>query len=75
MIRIFAFLLAMWLFILLGGGIAIIALESFSASEYGQLGSIPTTITKAAIVISLVVIWVLILAKVKNWIFHREIKS
>jgi len=34
-----------------------------------------TSILKAIIAIILVVIWVLVLSKLKNWIFKKEIKS
>jgi len=34
-----------------------------------------TSILKAIIAIILVIVWILILSKLKNWIFKKEIKS
>jgi len=75
LIVIFGFLFVMWLLILLGGAITVTILGPFSISGYGDLDSILTSVIKAAIAISLATIWILILSKVKNWIFRKEIKS
>jgi len=75
LIGIFGFLFVMWLLILLGGAIVVTILGPFSISGYGDLDLILTSVTKAAIAISLATIWILILSKVKNWIFRKEIKS
>jgi hypothetical protein len=73
-IGLFGFLFAMWILILVGGGILVIILGPFSISGYGDFDSLLTSIIKAIIAIILVVIWILILSKLKNWVFKKEIR-
>ena len=72
---IFGFLFAMWILILVGGGIVVTILGPISITGFGDLDWIISSATKAIIAISLVVIWIFILLKIKNWIFRKEIKS
>ena len=74
-IGLFGFLFAMWALIIAGGGILVTILGPFSISGYGNFDLLLTSILKAIIAIILVVIWVLVLSKLKNWIFKKEIKS
>ncbi|MEX2193265.1 MAG: hypothetical protein WD717_07830 [Nitrosarchaeum sp.] len=74
-IGLFGFLFAMWALIIAGGGILVTILGPFSISGYGDFDLLFTSILKAIIAIILVVIWVLVLSKLKNWIFKKEIKS
>ena len=74
-IGLFGFLFAMWILIIAGGGILVTILGPFSISGYGDFDLLLTSILKAIITIILVVIWVLVLSKLKNWIFKKEIKS
>jgi len=74
-IGLFGFLFVMWALIIAGGGILVAILGPFSISGYGDLDLLLTSILKAIITIILVVIWVLVLSKLKNWIFKKEIKS
>lgn len=74
-IGLFGFLFAMWALIIAGGGILVTILGPFSISGYGDLDLLLTSTLKAIIAIILVVIWVLVLSKLKNWIFRKEIKS
>lgn len=74
-IGLFGFLFAMWALIIVGGGILVTILGPFSISGYGDLDLLLTSILKAIIAIILIVIWVLVLSKLKNWIFKKEIKS
>ena len=74
-IGLFGFLFAMWVLIIAGGGILVTILGPFSISGYGDFDLLLTSILKAIIAIILVVIWVLVLSKLKNWIFKKEIKS
>ena len=71
---IYGFLFAMWSLIILGGGIIITILGPVSISGYGNLNWILTSGLKAVIAVMLVVIWILILSKIKNWIFRKEIR-
>jgi len=72
---LFGFLFAMWILILVGGGIVVTILGPISVSGYGELDRFIGSVIKAIVAIVLVVIWILILSKVKNLIFKKEIKS
>ena len=73
-IGLFGFLFVMWILILAGGGILVTILGPFSISGYGNFDLLLTSIIKAIIAIVLIVIWILILSKLKNWIFKKEIR-
>jgi len=72
---LFGFLFAMWILILIGGGIVVTILGPISITGYGELNLIISSGIKAIISFSLVILWIFILLKVKNWIFRKEIKS
>ena len=71
---LFAFLFAMWGLIIVGGGIVVTILGPISISGFGELNWFIASVIKAVIAIVLVVIWILILSKIKNLIFKKEIK-
>jgi hypothetical protein len=64
----------MWGLIIVGGGIVVTILGPISISGFGELNWFIASVIKAVIAIVLVVIWILILSKIKNWIFKKEIK-
>jgi len=72
---LFGFLFAMWVLILVGGGIVVTILGPISISGFGEFNLFIGSVIKAIVAIILVVIWILILSKLKNWIFKKEIKS
>ena len=72
---LYGFLFGMWILILLGGGIVVTILGPIQVTEYGDANWFIGSVIKAIIAIILVVIWILILSKMKNWIFKKEIKS
>ena len=72
---IFGFLFAMWVLILIGGGIMVTVLGPISVSGFGDLDWFISSGIKAIIAVVLVVLWILILSKLKNWIFKKEINS
>ena len=65
----------MWALIITGGGILVTILGPFSISGYGDFDLLLTSALKAIIAIILVIVWILVLSKFKNWIFKKEIKS
>jgi len=65
----------MWVLILAGGGIVVTILGPISISGFGDLDWFIASVIKAIIAIVLVVVWILILSKLKNMIFKKEIKS
>ena len=73
--RLFGFLFGMWVLIIIGGGIIVGLLGPFSLQSFGDFHWIITSGIKAAIAIILVIIWILILSKLKNWIFKKDILS
>jgi len=64
----------MWILILVGGGIIVTILGPISISGFGELDWFIGSIIKAIVAISLVILWIVILSKLKNWIFKKEIK-
>ena len=74
-IGLFGFLFVMWALIIAGGGILVTILGPFSISGYGDFDLLLTSALKAIIAIILVIVWILVLSKLKNWIFKKEIKS
>ena len=64
----------MWLLIIVGGGIMVILLGPFSIQQFGDFHWIVTSGIKVIVALILVVIWILILSKLKNYIFKKELK-
>jgi hypothetical protein len=71
---LYGFLFAMWGLIIIGGGIMVVLLGPFSIQQYGDFHWIITSGIKVIIALLLVVIWILILSKLKNYIFKKELK-
>ncbi|MBT5200630.1 MAG: hypothetical protein HOK63_07805 [Thaumarchaeota archaeon] len=71
---LYGFLFAMWILILLGGGIMVTLLGPFSIQQFGDFNWILASGIKVLIALVLVTIWILILLKLKNWMFKKEIK-
>ena len=69
---IFSFIFSMWVLILVGGGLLVLLIAPLSGLG---VGSIINSIIKVVIALALIFFWVLILTKLKNWIFKRQIKS
>ena len=59
---------------LVGGGIVVTILGPISISGFGDLNSFIASTIKSTVAIILVVAWILILSKIKNLIFKKEIK-
>ena len=72
---IFVFVFAMWVLLLIGGGIVVTILGPITISGYGELDSILSSGIKAIIAIILVIIWIFALSKIKNWIFQKKIQT
>ncbi|MCA9827031.1 MAG: hypothetical protein KC444_01350 [Nitrosopumilus sp.] len=73
--NLFGFLFAMWILIIVGGGIVVVLLGPVSISGFGDLDWFILSVIKAVIAILLVIVWILILSKLKNMIFRKEIES
>ncbi len=71
---IFVFVFAMWILIIIGGGISVLILAPIEISGYGEFDLIISSTIKAVVSIGLVIAWIFILSKVKNWIFRSQLK-
>ncbi|MDE1728709.1 MAG: hypothetical protein KGH81_05980 [Thaumarchaeota archaeon] len=69
---IFFYIFVMWLLIIAGGALIVPIIAHISIRGFGNLDSIMDSIVKASIAIMLVVLWILIMSKIKNWIFHQQ---
>jgi hypothetical protein len=66
----------MWILILAGGGILVTVVSQISISGYGEhMDFFIASIIKAAIALALVGFWIIILSKLKNKIFQKQIKA
>jgi hypothetical protein len=65
----------MWILMIIGGGIAVLILAPITISGYGDFDLIFSSAIKAVISIGLVITWIFILSKVKNWIFRSQLKN
>ena len=65
----------MWGLIIIGGGIMVVLLGPFSIQQFGDFHWIITSGTKVSIALGLIIIWILVLSKLKNYIFKKELNS
>jgi len=72
---IFVFLGIMWFLMIIGGGIAVMVLGPISIMGYGDLNQIFSSGIQAIAAVLLVVVWIIILSKTKNWIFRKQIAN
>ncbi|MDH2907602.1 MAG: hypothetical protein PXX83_05875 [Candidatus Nitrosotalea sp.] len=71
---IFFYIFVMWLLIIAGGALIVPIIAHISIQGFGNLDGIIDSVVKAGIAIILVVLWILIMSKIKNWIFHQQIR-
>ncbi|CDI05133.1 MAG: hypothetical protein QXY22_02635 [Candidatus Nitrosotenuis sp.] len=72
----YSFIAIMWVLILAGGGILVVLVSQISISGYGeQMDFLIASAIKAVIAIVLVVLWIIVLTKLKNKIFQKQIRS
>ena len=72
---IFVFIFSMWALMLAGGGLLILFIGPLSLVADTDVDPILNSIIQVIIALILIFIWILILTKVKNWIFQKKIKS
>ncbi len=71
---IFFYVFVMWLLIIAGGALIVPIIAHISIQGFGNLDSVIDSVIKAGIAIILVILWILIMSKIKNWIFHQQIR-
>ena len=74
-VKIYSFIFAMWVLMLIGGGLMVLVIGPFSLSSIGDVDPIIVSGIKVGIALVLIFIWVFTLTKVKNWIFKSQVKS
>jgi len=72
-IKIYSFILVMWILMLVGGGLVVIFVGPFTLAP--DIDPIITSGVKVIIALFLIFIWLFTLTKVKNWIFKSQVKS
>ena len=72
-IKIYSFIFAMWVLILIGGGLIVVFVGPITFTT--DVEPIITSGVKVLLTLFLIFIWVFILTKLKNWIFKTEVKS
>lgn len=72
--QIFTFIFVMWILMIIGGGILVLTIAPISITGFGELDMILSSGVQAIIAIILVIIWILVLSKMKKMIFHRMLK-
>ena len=72
---LYGFLFAMWSLIIIGGGLMVVLLGPFTIQQFGNFHWLIASGVKVIISLILVVIWILILSKLKNYIFKKELSS
>ena len=72
---LFSFIFAMWVLIIIGGGLMVVFIGPLSFSGDGQLDPLINSGVKVLIAMILIFIWVLALLKIKNWIFRKIVNS
>ena len=72
---VFGFIFSMWILILVGGGLLVLFIGPISFVGTTDINPMLNSIIKVIIALILVFFWVLILTKIKNWIFQKQIKS
>ena len=68
---IFSFIFAMWILIIVGGGLMVVFVGPLSFSGYGVFDPLINSAAKVLIAMILIFIWVFALLKIKNWIFRK----
>ena len=72
---VFGFIFSMWILILVGGGLLVLFIGPISFVGTTDINPMLISIIKVIIALILIFFWVLILTKIKNWIFQKQIKS
>jgi len=74
-VKIYSFIFVMWILMLIGGGLIVLVIGPLSLGTIEFIDPIILSGIKVGIALILIFIWILILTKVKNWIFKSQVKS
>jgi len=70
---IYFYIFVMWILIIVGGGILVSIIAPISIHGFGVLDPLIDSVVKAAIALVLVILWILVMSKIKNWVFHKQL--
>ena len=70
-LSIFSFIFAMWILIIIGGGLMVLFIGPLSFSGFGDLDPLINSGVKVLIAMALIFVWVIALLKIKNWMFRK----
>ena len=73
-VKIYSFIFVMWILMLIGGGLIVLVIGPLSLGTIEYIDPIILSGIKVGIALILIFIWVLILTKVKNWIFKTDVR-
>ena len=74
-VKIYSFIFAMWILMLVGGGLMTLIIGPFSLGSIEGVDPIILSGIKVGLALVLIFIWVFALTKIKNWIFKSQVKS
>ena len=72
-VQIYSFIFAMWVLMLIGGGLVVVFIGPFTFAS--DIEPIITSGVKVIFTLLLIFVWIFTLTKIKNWIFKSQIKS
>jgi uncharacterized membrane protein len=74
-LTMYSFIAMMWGLILAGGGVLVLVVAKISIRGFGDdVDFLLSSAIKALVALALVVVWIVILSKLKNRIFQKEIR-
>ena len=72
---IYIYILIMWIMIVAGGGLLFTIIGPLKIDGFEKYSELVDSGVKAVIALLLVVLWIFIMSKIKNWIFHKQIRN
>lgn len=74
-LMMYSFIAMMWGLILAGGGVLVLVVSKISIRAFGDdVDFLLSSALKALVALALVIVWIVILSKLKNRIFQKEIR-
>jgi maltodextrin utilization protein YvdJ len=74
-LTMYSFIAMMWGLILAGGGVLVLVVAKISIRGFGDdVDFLLSSAIKALVALALVIVWIVILSKLKNRIFQKEIR-
>jgi uncharacterized membrane protein len=74
-LTMYSFIAMMWGLILAGGGVLVLVVAKISIRGFGDdVDFFLSSAIKALVALALVIVWIVVLSKLKNRIFQKEIR-